>query len=158
MSIAAALQRRSDRPDIHKTVYLKQGSRGPEVDALFISIAEMVTDLNENVPGLSLRQLSTLVGVSKTAISKALNQTVAAVEWTTDDNESASAKHYQLLRTCHPDRKYEDDKDNEFGEVNTGTFERFYVPMFRDAPRKADQSHTIKRPITLAGRPFDVAA
>jgi hypothetical protein len=34
----------------------------------------------------------------------------------------------------------------------------YTTPEFRDPYRRADQSHTIKRPITLATRPFSVAA
>jgi hypothetical protein len=150
-AISFALQRRLDRPDIHKPVSRDQTSFGQDVHL-------MVKDLKEYVPELSIRQISTLVGVSKTFVTKALNTTVPLVEWSSDDNESSSAAHLAALHRFHPDRRYEDETERTVADEVSNVPVYFSAPVPVDIPRRIDQSHTLPRPITLATSPFSVAA
>jgi hypothetical protein len=155
MTVAEALKRQQDRPDIHKGFERPvMGSQSGLDDAVY----DMVNDLKDNFPDLSIRQLSALVGVSKTFVTKALDQTVEAVEWSADNNEASSAAELAALKYCYPGRQYDDDTENDFEEISTPFLVIMAAPAFADSGIKADQSHTIKRPITLATRPFDVAA
>jgi hypothetical protein len=151
--IAQALTRREERPDIHKPVAKVRSG-----ESFRGNIAEMVRDLKEHVPGLSVRQLSTLIGVSVGTVHNNHSE-----HWTTDDNESASAAHLSALRKHHECYRDEvsyilfDGKTADRDEWSTVPAV-YTTPEFRDPYRRADQSHTIKRPITLATRPFSVAA
>jgi hypothetical protein len=158
--ISKALQRRIDRPDIHKAVDLrilayKGDAARPGTGETVNAISEMVRDLKDHVPELSVRQLSTLIGVGKTFVTKALDQTVPAERWSSDDNESSAAASLAALEEHHPGGFEvvtidKDDPDERHIFLS--------APDFRDTYRRADQSHTFKRPITLASRPFSVAA
>lgn len=147
--ISQALARQIECPEIHKkAIKLKRGDKNPFVEA-------MVLDLKENIPGLSVRQISSLVGMSKTRVSYFLDSGEKQEEWTADDNESSAAAELAALREHHPGRQYEDAP--EAADEPTGPV-LFTAPPFRDAYHRADQSHTIKRPITLATTPYRVAA
>lgn len=130
----------------------------------------MIQDLKRSVPELSIRQLSTLVGVSIKTVQNALsdpdNENLSRdltwgdapfeqETWTEEDNPAASAAELAALHEHHPGRQYEDDP--AAANERTGPV-LFTAPEFRDTYKRADQSHTIKRPITLATTPFDVAA
>lgn len=152
--IPQALQRQQDRPDIHKSFDKPKGSVGYSED-----VFNMVRDLKEHVPVLSHRQLSTLVGIGTKQVRIALDNPTfreADETWTTDDNETRCADELAALHEHHPGRKYEDDTRAK--DEPTRPVSYFTAPEFRDVYRRADQSHTIKRPITLATSPFNVAA
>lgn len=146
--IALALQRQKDRPDIHKPFSRPKGSKGYGED-----VFEMVRDLKRHVPSLSHRQLSTLVGIATFQVRKALDNSVAREEWSEEANEASADAELAALREHHPGREYEDHPDGT-SEVLVA----FEAPPFRDSYRRADQSHTIPRPITLATSPFKWAA
>lgn len=166
--ISRALQRQQDRPDIHRKVAkVKQGSSFDE------SIPAMIYDLYENVPGLSQRQLSSLVGVTKTTVFKILSaipdrETEDQHEnWSTDNNEVQAAAELAALHEHHS--RYIDQTDfaspslvdgasPDIDEPVTGIPVFISEPPFRDVYRRADQSHSIKRPITLATTPFNISA
>lgn len=149
--IAEAIKRRYEHPEIHsKPINRPQNGKGwsPEV-------FEMVRDLAENVEDISDRQISTLLGISRGSVAKMIGNIESISEWTQDDNESSSAASLAALEEHHPGGFTEDPRaEHEY----TGPSVVFRAPAFVDTGKRADQSHTIKRPITLATRPFDVAA
>lgn len=149
--IAQALKRQSDFPEIHRKVEKLKGSK----TGFSQSVLDMVTDLKEHVPALSTVQLSMLVGVSRKVVSRALDNSVEREEWSTEDNPASCAAELAALREHHPGRAYEDAP--EAADESTVPV-LFTAPTLRDPYRVADQSHTIKRQITLATRPFSVAA
>lgn len=163
--ISRALQRQQERPDIHKPVArVKQGASFGE----FVPV--MVRDLKEHVPGLSIRQLSTLIGVSTKVIFKNLPTAEDDDQpeyWSTDNNEAQAAAELSALQTHHTgyvdqtdfaSPSLVDEASPDIDEPVTGIPLFLAAPEFRDVHRRADQSHTIKRPITLATTPFNVAA
>lgn len=160
--ISQGLKRQQDRPDIHKKVVkVKQGTSFNDC------VPVMIRDLKEHVPGLSTRQISSLVGVGQFTVLKHLKSfsedSERSEEWTTDNNESASAAHLAALREHHD--RYRDDVSYTLFDGKTADRDEwsdvpaiYATPEFRDPHRRADQSHTIKRPITLPTRPFEIAA
>jgi hypothetical protein len=152
-SISLAQQRQADRPDIHKSIVKPRGSIGYDDSAM-----AMVLDLKDHVQELSNRQLSSLTGISEYVVRKMLGVSETPEHWSFDNNEASSAAELAALKYCYPGRQYEDDTENEFGETSTPFLVIIAAPAFADSGIKADQSHTIKRPITLATSPFDVEA
>lgn len=159
--IAQGLARQIERPDIHRKVEKLSSIQVGYPPA----VAEMVRDLKENVPGISIRQLSGLVGVSVTVVQKALSDTTVEMEnWTDEDNPASAASELAALHEHHPDG-YRDDVSYVLWDGSAADTDEWQnVPVLFTAPppsdphRRADQSHTIKRPITLATHPFEVAA
>jgi len=149
--IAQGLKRQLECPEIHKKVEKLTGSK----IGFNESVYNMVTDLKEHVPELSTRQLSVLVGVSRTVVMKALDNTVEREEWSEEDNPASCAAELTALREHHPGRQYEDDPE---AAAESTVPVLYTAPSLRDPYRVADQSHTVKRPITLATSPFNVAA
>lgn len=160
-AISEAIQRRLDRPDIHQPISRDSKSYGD-------SVSTMIVDLKEHVPNISNRQLSTLLGVGKTFVAIVLDaKTASTEEWTTDNNESQSAAELAALRKHHSGYTNQTDfaspslvdgASPDLDEPATGIPLFLTAPEFRDTYRRADQSHTVKRPITLATTPFNVAA
>jgi hypothetical protein len=165
--ISLAIARQQERPDIHrKVVKVKQGSSFDE------SIPKMIHDLYLNVPGISSRQLSTLVGVTKTTVLKHLanlpDRDDEQDNWTTDNNESQATAELGALtatgcsgytdQTDFASPSLVDGAEPDIDEPVTGIPQFLSAPAFSDTHRRADQSHTVKRPITLATTPFNVAA
>lgn len=149
--IAQGLARQSERPDIHRKV-----EKLVNIQAGYPQyVVDMVRDLKENVPALSIRQLSVLVGISTKAVFNALDSATEQKEWSPDDNPASCAASLAALTEHHPGGFEvvtidKDDPDERHIFLS--------APDFRDTYRRADQSHTFKRPITLASRPFSVAA
>lgn len=164
--ISLALQRQQERPDIHKPVAkVKQGSSFGD------AVPAMVRDLKEHVPGLSIRQLSTLIGVSTKVIFKnlpAADHDDQPEHWSTDNNESQAYAELGALtatgcsgytdQTDFASPSLVDGAEPDIDEPVTGIPQFLTAPAFSDTHRRADQSHTVKRPITLATTPFNVAA
>jgi hypothetical protein len=146
-----ARQRRADRPDIHFAVNLTRGG-GSKNAAAIAAVSEMVSDLRDAVPELSMRQLSALIGVSDRVVREAADQIEPKESWSSDNNEMESAAEFSRLTLLHPDRQYVDHPDAEF-ECSAVPF-LFTAPQPIDHHRCADQSHTVKRPITLPTFPF----
>ena len=148
--IAQGLARQLECPEIHKKVEKLTGRK----TGFDESVSTMILDLKANVPELSTRQLSTLVGVSRNTVMRALDNSVERDEWTTDDNEDSAAAELAALRKHHPSG-YIDHPDHINESVGVVYFS---APPFADRHRVADQAHTLPRPITLATRPYGVAA
>lgn len=140
--ITRAMQRQKDRPDIHKAFDRPKGSKGYGEE-----VFDMVRDLKEFVPELSHRQLQALIGIDKKQIAKALDNAVPEERWTADDNEASAAAELAALRQTGRDGYTDDPRHiDEF----RGLPVFIAPPPFRDPYRRADQSHTVPRPITLA--------
>jgi lambda repressor-like predicted transcriptional regulator len=139
-----ARARQQERPDIH-TAIVKPPKPQPYAD----NVSSMLADLIEQVPGISNRQLSQLTGIHRQTIADLLDEPIS-------NFETCSAALLELLRLCHPGRCYEDDirainECDVSGFIHIASFCSPHDP----ATYKADQSHTIKRPITLPTKPFD---
>ena len=153
-AIASAIQRQKDRPDIHyKVPKPKPGGAGGTA-GYGEDVFEMVRDLKSHVPELSQRQLSTLVGIATFQVRKALDNSVPDERWTSDDNEASAAAELSALKATGCSG-YTDDPRAETEYSGLPVF--ISPPVFRDRYRRADQSHTIPRPITLATTPFNIA-
>lgn len=150
-AISQGLARQIERSDIHHKVEKLTNIQGGYPSA----VAEMIQDLKSSVPELSIRQLSVLVGVSNWTVQKALDNTVPEERWTEEDNPASAAAELAALHEHHPGQGYIDDED-ALKESTAPVL--FTAPAFHDPYRRADQSHTIRRPITLATRPYEVAA
>jgi len=145
--IAQALKRQQDRPDIHKKVIKPKGRSGhPQ------HVIDMVLDLRDHVPGLSARQISTLTCVGRAQVAAFLNNIQPEERWTADDNEASAAAELAALCEHHGTREYEDHEGaaTEYDPVPV----HFTAPRYPDIHRRADQSHTSKRAITLPTFPF----
>lgn len=157
--IASAIQRQKDRPDIHyKAGKPKAGGRGNTAghgEAVFA----MVRDLKQHVPDLSHRQLAELVGIGTKQVRKALDTKATNAQpeefWTTDDNEASAAAELAALKATG---RVGYDTDPRAESEYRGVPVLLTPPPFRDRYRRADQSHTVPRPITLATTPFNIAA
>jgi hypothetical protein len=92
------------------------------------------------------------LGISKSLVGKAVRTSENVPEWTADDNESSAAAELAALREHHPGSSYEDHPDaaNEYDPVPV----LFTAPQPRDVYRVADQSHAVRKPITLPQFPF----
>lgn len=157
-AISKAIQRRIENPEIYQPV--KRDSK-----TFNKSVTLMVLDLKEHVPSLSVRQISSIVGVGKTFVAKILEDTFSSDRWTEEDNAPSSAAELAALQKHHPGREYEDavsavlfDGSKADVDERSEVPVSFTTPLFADRYCRADQSHTTKRPITLATVPFSVAA
>lgn len=146
-----ATKRQLERPDIHFHIALKKGNR-EERSFNFTLIEGMVEDLLSHFPELGRNQLSDLIGVSRETMSRVLDNSQEREFWTEEDNPASSAAELTALTLHHPDRQYEDHPDAET-ECSAVPF-LFTAPQPRDYHHRADQSHTVKRPITLPAFPF----
>lgn len=147
--MARAIQRQKDRPDIHKAFQKAKGSAGYGED-----VFGMVCDLKEHVPELSHRQLGELVGIGTKQVRKAL-ETPPEENWTADDNEASAAAELAALKATGRDGYTDDPRAMD---EYSGVAVVLTPPPFRDRYRRADQAHTVPRPITLATTPFNFAA
>lgn len=150
-SIVQALKRFSERPDIHGTEVSKTSRKVGYSQA----VIDRVKDLKENIEGISDRDISGLLKISRRTVAMMIGEVEPAEDWTEDDNPESAAAELAALHEHHPGRRYEDDED-ALKESTAPVL--FTAPAHRDLYRPADQSHTIKRPITLASEPFNVAA
>lgn len=144
-AIAKALTRISENPALYKS----KTAKGKNVDPV---ILQRIADLKENVEGISVRQISSLLGIGKSIVGRAVRE-CEAPDWSTDNNQAESAAHLSALTLHHPDRRYEDHPDAE--TETSGVPVLFTSPAPNDPHRRADQSHAVKRPITLAREPFN---
>lgn len=168
-AIAKAVQRRLDRPDIHQDFL---NARTTDRN----TIVSMVVDLKHCVPDLTIRQISSLVGVGRKFVNNALKNMVdyrpkapfgleddPAESWSEEENAFACADSLSALRKIHPGGFHTQTDftsrtlSGMMPDERTGPV-LFTAPDFRDPYRRADQSHTVKRPITLATQPYSVAA
>lgn len=151
--IARAIARQQDNPGIHaKPINRPAMGIGYSQD-----VVDMVNDLKSNVEGISDRQLSTIFGISRSVIAKMIGDIEPAeVEWSDENNEAQAAAELAALHEHHPGRRCEDD--TRANDEPTRPVAIFTAPAFTDTGKRADQSHTIKRPITLATIPWEVAA
>lgn len=153
--ISQALKRQSERPDIHAKPVARPSLGGRS--GYGREVVDMVNDLKAHVPDISDRQLSTLLNISRSVVAKMIGDIEAAtVEWSPDNNEAQSAAELAALHEHHPGRRYEDDARAK--DEPTRPVSYFTAPAFRDTGRPADQSHTIKRPVTLATMPYVAVA
>lgn len=155
--IAKALARIEANPALYKSKTVKQGKNNDPI--IFLRVA----DLDQNVEGISVRQISTLLQLSKSLVGRAVQSSETEPEWSTDNNETSAASELASLKAHHPGG-YINEIDLIGAVENADADEVIDIPEFLSAPpfqdryRRADQTHTIKRPITLATRPYEVAA
>lgn len=146
-------------------VYGKRRSAAKPGKKFNAKITAMVDDLLERFAKLSSRQIGELLNVSHwyvqnrrlattNSVPKAVAGSFEEKRITHADNVAACNASLAALRAAHPDRQYEDDPRAKSEDRN---FELVAVNDGR-AHYKADQSHTIQRPITLPTHPFQIAA
>jgi hypothetical protein len=155
-----AVKRQNDRPDIHKPIIKLRKGYAFDQETLK-SISEMVSDLKEHCPLLTRSKLSRLIGVSVTTICDLPN--FDDDDDYTGNNEASAAAELAAL-AAHHDQYKDDVAEVLFDGRKPDADEWCYVPVFlaprpvEDTYRRADQSHSNKRPITLATTPYSVAA
>lgn len=140
------LSRKEERPDIYVPV-VKPSARKTGLDS---SVYEMIADLKSHIPSISLRQVADALGISTFPVRQVF------AELSTEDevppiktNEEMCADELGALMATGREG-YEDDERADRSEPSL----RLVAPIFRDVVRKADQSHLIKRPITLPTFPI----
>jgi hypothetical protein len=148
--IALASARKAARPDVYKNVS-KPAAQKSGYDQ---SVYDMIEDLRQNVPGISLRQVADFLGISTKPVRKVFD---AAKEESEDDfiplktNEEMCSDEHAALRATGREGYDEDERSaGEYPAISVV----LTAPRFQDSGRKADQSHTLRRPITLPTKPF----
>jgi hypothetical protein len=129
-----------------------------------VAVREMIADLIQHIPGISISQLSDVTGMKRETISGMIDDSIPRTLPPNDEQienpppsfEIRSANHLNMLRRHHSSSGYRDDP-RALAEPVLSTIAHNSEKTSPHAPatRKADQSHTVARPITLATTPFN---
>lgn len=156
-----ARKRMDSRPDIYDRPIVKKSNKEgyPEY------VSAMILDLSEHIEDIGKKAIAKLLGVGTGTVQKALAGVVHEADELSDDeivqavsaiclnktNEEMCADALAALR-CTGRDGYSDHPDAATEYVGGPVV--MFEPRFRDVVRKADQSHTLPRPITLPTFPI----
>lgn len=160
--IALALARKAARPDIYVEIMKPESSRSGYGE----NVGTMIEDLKSMFPAMSIRQVSDFLGISTKPVRKVFAKLGVGARpdgMSPEDapdadefvpfksNEEMCADELAALKATGEEGYGQDPRSRD--EYKGGPI-LVPTPAFRDSYRRADQSHTFPKPITLPTFPF----